>query len=80
MQRRYLLLKEYDYNPDIYGMILPYQKGTQEIAEPYKDGYNADALHGTVTGTEDQVMRRFRSKNLSLLVATDVAARGRFKN
>ena len=77
---RYLALKRIaDYNPDIYGMIFcRTRQETQEIAESLiKDGYNADALHGELSQAQrDQVMRRFRSKNLSLLVATDVAARG----
>jgi ATP-dependent RNA helicase DeaD len=42
-----------------------------------QDGYNADALHGDLSQAQrDYVMNRFRVKNLQLLVATDVAARG----
>jgi len=77
---RYLALKRIaDFNPDIYGMIFcRTRQETQEIAEALiKDGYNADALHGDLSQAQrDQVMRRFKSKTLSLLVATDVAARG----
>jgi len=77
---RYLALKRIaDYNPDIYGMIFcRTRQETQEIAEALiKDGYNADALHGDLSQAQrDQVMRRFKSKSLNLLVATDVAARG----
>jgi len=77
---RYLTLKRIaDFNPDIYGMIFcRTRQETQEIAEALiKDGYNADALHGELSQAQrDQVMRRFKSKTLSLLVATDVAARG----
>jgi len=77
---RYLALKRIaDYNPDIYGMIFcRTRQETQEIAEALiKDGYNADALHGDLSQAQrDQVMKRFKSKNLNLLVATDVAARG----
>jgi ATP-dependent RNA helicase DeaD len=41
------------------------------------DGYNADALHGNLSQYQrDQVMNRFRTGHLQLLVATDVAARG----
>jgi ATP-dependent RNA helicase DeaD len=41
------------------------------------DGYNADALHGDLSQAQrDFVMNRFRIKQLQLLVATDVAARG----
>jgi ATP-dependent RNA helicase DeaD len=42
-----------------------------------QDGYNADALHGDLSQVQrDYVMNKFRIKNLQLLVATDVAARG----
>ena len=42
-----------------------------------KDGYNADALHGDLSQSQrDYVMEKFRQKNIEILVATDVAARG----
>ena len=42
-----------------------------------KDGYNADALHGDLSQSQrDYVMNKFRQKNIEILVATDVAARG----
>jgi ATP-dependent RNA helicase DeaD len=51
---------------------------TKDVAEKLmQDGYNADALHGDLSQSQrDYVMNRFRVKNLQLLVATDVAARG----
>jgi len=77
---RYLALKRIaDHNPDIYAIIFcRTRQETQEIADALvKDGYNADALHGELSqGQRDQVMGRFKNKTLSLLVATDVAARG----
>jgi len=77
---RYLALKRIaDMNPDIYGIIFCRTRmETKEVAEwLIKDGYNADALHGDLSQAQrDQVMNRFRSKNLQMLVATDVAARG----
>lgn len=40
-------------------------------------GYSAEAIHGDMTQTRrDNVMRRFRSGQVDVLVATDVAARG----
>ncbi|MDR1616377.1 MAG: DEAD/DEAH box helicase, partial [Syntrophomonadaceae bacterium] len=40
-------------------------------------GYSAGALHGDMSQSErDHVMRKFRSNKLSILVATDLAARG----
>jgi ATP-dependent RNA helicase DeaD len=68
-----------DANPGIYGLVFCRTKNdTKEIAEQMiRDGYNADALHGDLAqGDRDRVMQRFRERNLQLLVATDVAARG----
>jgi ATP-dependent RNA helicase DeaD len=77
---RYNALKRIaDNHPDIYGIIFCRTKiETQEIAEKLiKDGYNADSLHGDLSQAQrDAVMRKFRNKNLQMLVATDVAARG----
>ena len=77
---KYLALKRIvDYYPNIYGIIFcRTRKETQEIADLLiKDGYNADSLHGELSQAQrDNVMQRFRIKNLQLLVATDVAARG----
>ena len=77
---KYLVLKRLaDYNPNIYGIIFcRTRKETQEIADLLiKDGYNADSLHGDLSQQQrDYVMNRFRVKNIQLLVATDVAARG----
>jgi ATP-dependent RNA helicase DeaD len=77
---RYIALKRIaDYYPDIYAIIFCRTKiETQEVADALiKDGYNADALHGDLSQAQrDSVMNRFRGKNLQMLVATDVAARG----
>ena len=77
---RYVALKRIaDYYPDIYAIIFCRTKiETQEIADALiENGYNADALHGDLSQPQrDSVMNRFRSRNLHMLVATDVAARG----
>ena len=77
---RYLALKRIaDINPDIYGIVFcRTRKETKDVAEKLiSDGYNADALHGDLSQAQrDHVMNRFRIKNLQMLVATDVAARG----
>lgn len=68
-----------DFYPSIYGIIFCRTKAdTQEIADKLmQDGYNADALHGDLSQAQrDYVMQRFRLRNIRLLVATDVAARG----
>ena len=79
-QDKYLTLKRIaDYYPNIYGIIFcRTRKETQEIADKLiQDGYNADSLHGELSQAQrDYVMQKFRIKNLQLLVATDVAARG----
>ncbi|MDE7443654.1 MAG: DEAD/DEAH box helicase, partial [Muribaculaceae bacterium] len=77
---KYLALKRIaDDSPNIYGIIFcRTRKETQEIADKLiEDGYNADSLHGDLSQQQrDLVMKKFRDKVLSLLVATDVAARG----
>jgi ATP-dependent RNA helicase DeaD len=77
---KYLALKRIaDVNPDIYGIVFcRTRKETKEISEKLiQDGYDADALHGDLSQQQrDQVMNRFRRRNLQILVATDVAARG----
>ena len=54
------------------------REGVKEVAARLaRDGYAADALHGELAQVHrDSVMARFREGNPSLLVATDVAARG----
>jgi ATP-dependent RNA helicase DeaD len=77
---KYKVLKRIaDFEPDIYGIIFcRTRKETQEVASKLiDDGYNADALHGDLSQMQrDAVMQKFRIRNLQLLVATDVAARG----
>ena len=77
---KYAALKRIvDYYPQIYGIIFcRTRKETQEIADKLmQEGYNADSLHGELSQAQrDTVMQKFRIRNLQLLVATDVAARG----
>lgn len=68
-----------DYYPQVYGIIFcRTRKETQEIADKLmQEGYNADSLHGELSQAQrDTVMQKFRIRNIQLLVATDVAARG----
>jgi ATP-dependent RNA helicase DeaD len=68
-----------DFNPDIYGIIFcRTREETKDVAEQLiQDGYNADALHGDLSQAQRElVMHKFRTRNLRLLTATDVAARG----
>ena len=77
---RYEALKRVlDFNPEIFAVVFCRTKiETQEVADKLtKDGYNSDALHGDLSQAQrDRVMAKFRDKTLSILVATDVAARG----
>ncbi len=68
-----------DFNPGMYGIIFTRTKvDAQNIAEKLsKEGYNVEALHGDLTQQQrDRVMQRFRNRDLQILIATDVAARG----
>ncbi len=77
---RYSALKRLaDANPDIFSLIFCRTKrDTQKVAERLiEDGYNAGALHGDLSQNQrDLVMKSFRNKQIQMLVATDVAARG----
>ncbi|AEW86193.1 ATP-dependent RNA helicase [Flavobacterium columnare] len=77
---RYAALKRLaDTNPDIFSVIFCRTKrDTQAIAEKLiEDGYNAAALHGDLSQAQrDAVMKAFRGRQIQMLVATDVAARG----
>jgi ATP-dependent RNA helicase DeaD len=77
---RYSALKRLaDANPDIFSVVFCRTKrDTQKVAENLiEDGYNAGALHGDLSQNQrDLVMKSFRNKQIQMLVATDVAARG----
>ena len=77
---RYNALKRLaDANPDIFSVVFCRTKNdTQKVAEQLiEDGYNAAALHGDLSqGQRDMVMKSFRNRQIQMLVATDVAARG----
>ncbi|WP_424000530.1 DEAD/DEAH box helicase [Maribacter sp. IgM3_T14_3] len=77
---RYPALKRLaDTNPDIFSVIFCRTKrDTQKVAESLiEDGYNAGALHGDLSQNQrDLVMNSFRKRQIQMLVATDVAARG----
>lgn len=79
-QDKYEVLKRLaDIHPDFYGIVFcRTRRDTKEIANKLlQDGYDADAIHGDLSQQQrDEVMGRFRSRQLQLLVATDVAARG----
>ena len=68
-----------DANPNQYSIIFCRTRmETQEVADfLMQNAYAADALHGDLSQAQrDTVMKKFRLKNIDILVATDVAARG----
>lgn len=77
---KYSALKRFaDHYPGMFGIVFcRTRRDTQEVAAKLmNDGYNADALHGDLSqGQRDTVMKKFRNKTITMLVATDVAARG----
>lgn len=78
-QKKEALRRLIDANPNQYSIIFCRTRmETQEVADfLMQNGYAADALHGDLSQAQrDTVMKKFRLKNIDILVATDVAARG----
>ncbi len=77
---RYPALKRLvDFYPEMYGIVFcRTRQETQDIADRLgRDGYKAESLHGDLTQAQrDRVMKKFRAREITMLVATDVAARG----
>ena len=68
-----------DIQPDMRGiMFRRTRRETQQIADDLGGmGYGVEALHGDLSQAQrDAVMRRFKSRSMQLMIATDVAARG----
>lgn len=68
-----------DIAPDMKGiMFCRTKRETQEITDNLGQlGYEVEALHGDLSQAQrDAAMRRFKARNMQLLIATDVAARG----
>lgn len=68
-----------DFLPGVYGILFCRTRmETQVVADKLKQGgYDAEAMHGDISqGMRTKIMDRFKRKQIKLLVATDVAARG----
>lgn len=68
-----------DLEPDFYGIVFCRTKNdVNELTGKLNDrGYDAGELHGDITQKHREVtLNRFKARKLSILVATDVAARG----
>ncbi|AEJ20084.1 DEAD/DEAH box helicase [Gracilinema caldarium] len=64
---------------DFYGLVFCATKAeTDELARRLvENGYGAEAIHGDLSQEgRERTLRRFRSRMTTILVATDVAARG----
>ncbi len=68
-----------DFDQDMFGLVFCRTKrDTQQVADELNNnGYSTEPLHGDMSQAQrDAAMKRFRNRNLQLLIATDVAARG----
>ncbi len=68
-----------DSAEDFYGLVFCATKvGTDEVARRLVEaGYAAEAIHGDLSQeARERTLRRFRARHTTILVATDVAARG----
>ncbi len=73
------LCRVLDFERDFYGIIFAKTKHeVDEVSEHLKSrGYAADAIHGDITqAIRNKTLTSFKNKRITLLVATDVAARG----
>jgi len=68
-----------DFLPGVYGILFCRTRiETGKVADMLKQAdYDAEALHGDISQSlRTKIMDRFKQKQIRLLVATDVAARG----
>ena len=68
-----------DIEEEFYGLVFTRTKlDADRIANQLMDrGYDADALHGDLSqGQREKILNKFKKKNITILAATDVAARG----
>lgn len=73
------LCRVIDMEPEFFGLVFCRTRvDTAEIASRLvRKGYTADGIHGDISQVErERIMRGFRKKKITILVATDVAARG----
>ena len=74
-----LLCRIIDVNPDFYGLVFCRTRiETSGLADGLEArGYKTAGIHGDIDqNMREKIMHRFRSREITILVATDVAARG----
>ena len=78
-EKKDILVRIIQEADDMYGIVFCRTKlGAQKLSNQLMEqGFMADALHGDLSQKQrDMVMGRFKRKQINLLIATDVAARG----
>ena len=68
-----------DVEQDFYGIVFCRTKVAVDTlaAQLLERGYAAEGLHGDVTqAMREKILKKFRKKQINILIATDVAARG----
>ncbi len=77
--KKELLTRIIDISPDFYGLVFCRTKmESDELSkELIARGYDAEAIHGDLAQRQRElILHKLREKRISILVATDVAARG----
>ena len=68
-----------DVETDFYGIVFCRTKNDVDgvVSKLIERGYEAEGIHGDISQAQrERTLRKFKTKNISILVATDVAARG----
>ncbi len=74
-----LLSRIIDLHGDFYGIVFCQTKiETDEVAKLLSErGYRAEAIHGDISqNIREKILHKFKTRQINILVATDVAARG----
>ena len=73
------LCRVIDTEPEFYGIVFCRTKmETDEVASKLIDrGFDAEAIHGDISQNQrENILKKFKLRKITILVATDVAARG----
>ena len=68
-----------DMEEDFYGLVFCRTKSDVDEVTNHliERGYDADFIHGDISQSQrEKTLNRFKKKNINILIATDVAARG----
>ncbi|MCS5420559.1 MULTISPECIES: DEAD/DEAH box helicase [Psychrilyobacter] len=73
------LCRVVDVEVDFYGIVFCRTKNDVDgvVSKLIERGYEAEGIHGDISQAQrERTLRKFKTKNINILVATDVAARG----